>query len=412
MPTITRTKDNWAIFFFATASACATLWDFRFHNIRIFDISGLIFLFAFFWLQWTPLSTWLQSRREVLFFYGILIFYAALGLILHNHRSSFAIIALGLVGFALNGQREWLSFHALFRCLIILHMAFFFVQFGAFYIIGETFDLHQYFGEPTHNIRNATEIRASGLFREPNSYCINLFLLTTLATLQKSSRLIVFLSATTMVLSQSLWGFGAAGILILMSEAREATFSYRIIKTYIVMLVLLGTIFNIYLWAIKPASDQLPYFYSRIINLYNDQSFRDRYIGRKTGDYCDATEHPKILVDSGDPILKRLPFWMFGEGLTTSYFLQCLPANGVAFFFKSFGILGLSALVFGLSQALRKASLRDRVFVAVTIIFSLTTYPLITYLIFWIWLAGLIGVANENQAPLTAASAPSVKQRV
>jgi hypothetical protein len=403
-------KAKWADFLLSAAIACATLWDFRYRDVRVLDMAGLIMLAGFFLLQREQLTGWLQRRQTLIFLFGTIIAYSLLGFILHAHRSSLAIIFLSLIGLALYGRSDWLKSSALFRWLLICHVTIFLVQFGAYYFFGHALDIYALFGAPSRIYRSATEIRAAGLFQEPNSYCLNIFMLTTLVILQRESRILVFLAATTMALSQSQWGLGAAGILVILNEAHETTSLGRFVLTSVATILIIASIFNIYLWTTKPKSDQLPFFYVRIRTVISDPSFRDRYLGRQAGEACDATKSSKTIIEATNPRTPPYLSWIFGEGLTTAFFLQCLPANGAAFLFESLGLVGLIAVAIGLAISLRQAVVRDRIFVVIAIVFSLTTYPLITYLIFWIWLASLIGIAIKSAPDLTARRGPATQQ--
>ena len=87
-----------------------------------------------------------------------------------------------------------------------------------------------------------------------------------------------------------------------------------------------------------------------------------------------------------------------GEGLSTKYFFEGLPANGIHFLFKSLGVVGLILLSAGLAVALRGLPWVEKFFVAGSIAFAFTTYPIATYLIFWIWLSSLFVFVRHRSA--------------
>ncbi len=92
----------------AIALAAATLWDYRLFGLRIFDGLALVCLTGFFFVNFEPLNGFFQRRRDYWLMFGTIVAYAALGFILYGHRSSLAIIILGIGGFILIGRRDWL----------------------------------------------------------------------------------------------------------------------------------------------------------------------------------------------------------------------------------------------------------------------------------------------------------------
>lgn len=60
----------------------------------------------------------------------------------------------------------------------------------------------------------------------------------------------------------------------------------------------------------------------------------------------------------------------------------------------------------GLLLALRRVTFDKRLYALVAIGFSFSTYPLATYLIFWIWLPALIGLLHLHQTQETEHAPP------
>jgi hypothetical protein len=69
-----------------------------------------------------------------------------------------------------------------------------------------------------------------------------------------------------------------------------------------------------------------------------------------------------------------------------------LPANGLAFLIKSLGVIGSALILAGLFLALQGLPATAKAYAFLAIGFSFTTYPVVTYLIFWIWLPAIIGL--------------------
>jgi hypothetical protein len=165
-----------------------------------------------------------------------------------------------------------------------------------------------------------------------------------------------------------------------------------------ISLAAIATIFNAYLWLSKNGREAVPYTYSRIAGILNDASLRERYIQNT----CTFDGGAVAAITRNANIAK----WTFGEGLSTQFFRECLPANGLAFLFKSFGVVGLLLMFAGFAFALRGLSMGDKLYIAMAIGISLTSYPLVTYVIFWLWLPATIGLL-QTRKPEPAAEIPA-----
>jgi len=384
-----ETRDRWAAILFTAAAASASLWDFRFSEVRIFDVASLALLLGYFLLSPESGRGWLKQRKIYIPLFAIIIAYAAFGYALHQHRSSIAIIALSLVGLHLIGRNDWLWSARVYKWLVVLHVGFFLIQMVGYRVFDAAIYFHSY-DQISRYLSSGVAVKGTGLMQEANSYCLNVFVLTALSILHRSNRVLVLFAATTMMLSESLWGAGAAITLLFLNEFRNAASLKRFISMACAITLGAFAILNVYIWTTRTSGQEIPSLYSRILDIANDGSFRERYIQNS----CDMNEAgaPKITADNtGAP--RRIASWIFGEGLTTAHFLNCLPANGLHFLFKSFGAAGLLALFLSLGLALRGLKPRDKFFVLAALAFAFTTYPLITYVIFWIWLPALIRFA-------------------
>ena len=385
-----ETKHRWARVLLTTALVSASLWDFRAFEIRIFDAAAIVLLLGYFTLSPENYHDWLWQRIRFIPLFAVIIIYAILGYLLHQHRSSIAIIALSLVGLQLIGRNDWLWSTRILKSFVIAHVGFFLVQIIAYRTLGVTIYLHsdEYL---TRFISSPDNIRGTGLMQEANSYCLHVFVLTTLVILHRPNRVLVFFVATTMMLSESLWGIGASIMLIFLHEFRNSASIKKFVGISCAIILSAGMIFNIVIWANIVPGEKIPTLYSRIGNIVTDTSLQERYIRNS----CVSAEPnaANLPVKDGDSEQRKVFNWIVGEGLTTAYFLNCLALNGLIFLLKSFGALGLLALILSLGLALRGLTSRDKFFVLASLAFSFTTYPLMTYLIFWIWLPLLIRLA-------------------
>lgn len=388
---LTSRKSNVATFFAAAAVAAATLWDIRLLDLRLFDGVALGCLGVYLILAPEPRADFIQRRRSYWILFSVIIFYAALGYVFHAHRSSLAIAALAIVGFVMIGRRDWLDSAApLLWPLACAHMLLFFIQFGAFYGFYYVIDYQAIIGGASRIMRAPSHMRAAGLFQEPNSYCLNLLVIVSMAILARPSRPLTLAAALTALLSESFWGIGISIVLVLLNEMRLQQPLRRIAVAVGISLAAIATIFNAYLWLSKNGREAVPYTYSRIAGILNDASLRERYIQNT----CTFDGGAVAAITRNANIAK----WTFGEGLSTQFFRECLPANGLAFLFKSFGVVGLLLMFAGFAFALRGLSMGDKLYIAVIIGVSFTSYPLVTYVIFWLWLPATIGLLQTRKS--------------
>ncbi|WP_334120256.1 hypothetical protein, partial [Limnobacter sp.] len=82
--------------------------------------------------------------------------------------------------------------------------------------------------------------------------------------------------------------------------------------------------------------------------------------------------------------------FLFGHGLDTTNF-QSIAANGLAFLIYSFGIFG-TLMLSGMTVYLSQTKLSTLVIVA----FSLTTFPMFSYMFYWVFLAWIISGSNNR----------------
>ena len=373
------------------AIACATLWDYRLFDLRLFDGAAVLLLGLCLIMTPKRSERFFAERRSYWLLFLTIAVYAIVGFILHQHKSSLAILGLTAIGFIFVGRTDWLRIIGpVLWLLICVHMIFFAVQFIGFYGFGQVIDFQTIIGATSRIMRAPSQMRASGLFQEANSYCLNLFVLTSAAILRRPSRILTACAALTMILSESLWGLGAALLLLFLCEWRLQRSLRRLLLTLTVSALTIGVIFNGFLWLSKSSYENVPFFYARLATIVSDLSLQERYIQNscERGGQADA---------ASDPSGTRIAPLIAGAGLSTGFFQDCLPANGISFLIKSLGPIGLAALVLGFAIAFRGLSSSAKIYATVAIGFSFTTYPLLTYLIFWLWLAAVLGLLRLSE---------------
>ncbi len=386
-----------ALFAALTASS---LWDYRLFNLRIFDGAALALFAVWLVLSPEPLEGFMERRRRYWLLFATIVVYAAIGYWLLGHKSSLAIIGLSAIGFLLSGREDWLRRVGPYLWVIVgIHIVFFAIQFGAYYGFNHTLiDFQELIGQKSRLIVNEDHMRAAALFQEPNSYCLNLFLLSSLAILWRNNRLLVLLSGFTMILSESLWGLGAGLVLIFMGEIRRGHSWRQLAYTLAAAFVALGALFYAYLWVYKKPVSDVPYFYLRMRSLLiDDGSVNERY-------FKTACAQANASVEPAPE--SRITSMLLGEGLSTVHFERCLPANGISFLLKSLGAAGTILLLAATAIALAGLPLGAKFFVVLAIGFNFTSYPLVTYVLFWFWLPALFGLVRlpTRTLPLGPAS--------
>ncbi len=264
--------------------------------------------------------------------------------------------------------------------LILFNLLFFFFQYAAYKLIGIVVDYHSYFGSISPRVFNEDVLffRAAGLFQEPNSFSVTLFMLNVTRVLLKNDKpdMLFFGSLLALVLSESLWGVGATLVLALLA-ARLSMPTVPIL----VLLAGLGGLVSVGFVILINWPDTLglvinPLTLWRLGNLDVDASVEGRYGGGVVDIKLDA------------------PF-MFGHGLTTTDFHSLAGANSIGFFLYSFGLIGMLLFLAWIMIDSKK----NRLLVVMSILFLMTSFPLFTYAFWWAWLGILIRSSNiEKEA--------------
>ena len=396
-PTKVFSRDAAARVALAAAIVAASLWDFRIANLRIFDLASLAFMFTFFALEFDVNGDWLSRRTYILPFVLVMTVYAVFGYFNFDHRSSFAIVLLALVCLQFAGYSDvsWLA--RVFRWILYVNIAAVIIQCLSYRLFGVLIDPQQLFGVKSRILEaggNIHYIRAAGLFQEPNSASLNMFLMAVAALVPKRDRVLTFVAAGTMLITESLWGVVGAFVLVALNEWNSGSTFVKKTGLILILWAVMFVSFNGYLWAIKPERAKQPYLYSRLGRMGRDPSARDRY-----GALINRTPHFSCPTCRMNPPAINVPkavFKIFGYGLSTAVFLGAVPDNGYSFLWYCMGPAGVSLLICALLWSLYRLTLRDALYIAGATGFAFTTYPLVTYVIFWLWLPALILLARQR----------------
>lgn len=262
--------------------------------------------------------------------------------------------------------------------LILVNLAFFFLQYAVFKGTGLLLDFHSQFGVISPRVFNEFTgyFRAAGLFQEPSSFSIMIFMLNSVR-LACSSRTdgVFVLSLVGLLISESLWGFGAGALLLMLRFGLLRITPFRAVLALIVI--------GVGIWAfnqLKQSSALLelvldPITIGRLMNLENDPSRQGRF----------GVEQP-VVADQ----------WLvFGNGISADDFQSFMGANGVSFYIYSFGLLGL-LIYLGWLYLESRTEFVPR---AVLVLFAMSSYPQFSYAIWWAWLALLCGDFRSKIAP-------------
>lgn len=254
--------------------------------------------------------------------------------------------------------------------LILINLLFFFFQYVAYKFSGRVVDYHSYFRVISPRVFNEElgYFRAAGLFQEPNSFCLLLYMLNVLRIFFRHRKFdwLFFASMTAMFISKSFWGFGAILVLVLVWIG-----SFRLNRIRLVLLLcLIGLALSVLVFFTRPldvfVSILEPNTATRIINIDEDASLNARY-------KLDAD----IVLDGN---------FLFGRGLNTVSSQWLLGANAIGFYLSSFGFLGL-LFFFGWIMIDSK---KGRYGIGLVILFAMTSFPLFTTAFWWAWLGILI----------------------
>ena len=348
-----------------------SLWDFYFFQYgRIFDYLGLIAIIIYYLLTVKKMPTIVPRVSQFMMVNSIIFLPCA---IIGIYNEQLITVAAFLVGaylvfpFFCAGMRkiDYNKFIKWYNSILVVHLFFFFLQFFSYYLFNYVIDYHAYsglIGARTFN-EELLFFRASGLFQEPNSYCVTIYLLLFIRALfsKKPFDLIALISLTSIFLSESLWGYGA---LLVYCSLFSSTAKSRIIMLMVFIVVGMAVLLipDLVGLIISPTT------VIRLSDVSGDPSAEGRYMaGQERGYLSD---------------------FVVGHGISTYGFQWIFGANALGFYVSSFGIIGLILWFLSLYNLVPSS----KITFLIGVIFAMTTYPLFTYMFWWAWIGMATGI--------------------
>lgn len=248
---------------------------------------------------------------------------------------------------------------------------------------------------------DASSIRPTGFFMEPNNYCVPTVLLVLLRRqIQKRAfDFLAYLAIATLFMSLSLWGiFIGWGLTFydLISRGKKVTLLFVVAIT-VVFFGFLNTLAETSLFkvAILKRTQNVAESVFTDTKESRDKGFGD-YSEKEYMQYKDASLEGRYGGLSKG--LFNVSQWdlasFFGHGISMTAFQNYAGANGLSFLLYSVGIFGVMVLL--LAAWLSKVEWE----VLMAILISLLSYPLVTYFLWWAWLALLLRASLAKNRPV------------
>ncbi len=401
----------------------ASLYDF-YVGVRIFDFLSLGLLAIGFFIALpskNPVSlgkllrsAFVQTNiKKTLYHYLpflLFVIYALWGWINLHHSSSLIMIVMAGIGLLITRLPQSLAQKVIdfVPWLILFHLILFAVQVLAFSVWREKLDYLSLATELLSNSFLSEHLPASwlqfpesrmgqlgpyapiifrptGIFQEPNNYCETMMLLLLMIVGKKKWKVLRYLAYGSMLLSQSMYGSGAALILFFFDTMMNGRYKFFL---SLCLLGLIGINFALFFDYGFNISSLL-----RIPQLISDTSFLERYVGLQLAHDLGLTD-AKVIQDHCPA--DALPFKLLGHGLSSSYFGFCVAKNGLAQFIYAAGLLAPVVLFFlwrGLRQTVAPKNAAP---IALGIFLMLLSYPFYTYLFFWLWIGLLLATFKRK----------------
>lgn len=273
-------KNNHFKLFFFIITLLFTLRSYYFYSISLAPtpVIGAFFLFSLTFFYNTSL------KRGELFLYSFLILIFSLSIVptLFSNspylNSIFGLLINLIVLFSVLSLKDKIvkNFYVV-NYVLLLHVAFFAIQFVAYYLLGEKVDFLEPITGEVQRMSGFERIadsgglaifRPSGLFSEPSSYCV--FLITLLWVLKKSRRLIFV--TEFLVLFSIISSFSISGIVFALAYLFLNYYKGINLKSFLLLLVFVSLLISLsYEYIIS-------YFEYRILNLDSDNSTNERLL--------------------------------------------------------------------------------------------------------------------------------------
>ncbi len=388
----------------------SSLSDFRVNAVRIFDIMAIVLTLLYIFCAEQKLNKLrnLSKYQKAIPFFIVIFLWSVYGYLNFHHRSSLAIILLSsifllLFVFTENNLKNTNLIGKYLTFIILFHILAFFVQYLGFILFHIVIDYQIPFGYISRIFPEGSShiLRASGIFQEPNTYCVNIFLLLICYINCNFSKWVFFLGVLSMVLSGSLWGLAVAFFLIFIfyASTQNNFYSLRFLFSKLIpRLVILIFFSSTYFYFTKPSYLEIPNIYNRIKNINTDPSFIERFKKSNLnnnifGSYENGSFTLGHFVNNKDDLFVK----MIGEGFSTHYFQLGLPVNTFSLLLKSFGYFGVFFLALSFLYLISSLSIGKISFVSAYLVIIFTSYPILTYYIFWISLFYLILTLSINK---------------
>ena len=379
----------------------AALWDIRLFGERYFD---LIPIFIAIVVLIGNLSLLRQISR---FEFGLglyIIGYCMYGYLNFQHRSSILIALMFVLFITLRKVVPFEAFRYALRVVFLFTIAVFFAQFFGYHLMGKFIDFQQltnsisrtHFGHEAASGLDTEYFRPVGFNSEPHSYCVSVALLTLSTLRDKSMRFYHHVGAFSVMLSLSLWGFilwpCLTCAIITIQEPKLGAFFAKFSRSVIITLagfMLLNSFVG------QPLAFKHAYV-DRLLNYNHDPSISERF--------STHIPHPNSVPNKNEPngqgaqsLHEEKDFSVaktfLGAGLSTALFVEGHAINAGAFIYDSCGLIGLLIFISIVYQHLNFGSKR-RILqkLAIFSVYTslLLTYPMITYVFFWIFLTFLL----------------------
>lgn len=333
--------------------------DFYYDFGRLFDYLYIVIL-LFFLIETKKINSKFYIGISLIFF--LLSPWIIYGFFNGNSLISIAVITGLFVVFPLSFS----TFHffkseiikSILEKTIIILISTMLIQIFSYYIFDYYLDFSSYFGSiKSRGDNNLLLFRPHGITQEPNAFSVLMLCLVYLYSKFKVVNIkLVLISLVTVVFSLSLWGVIMAPLFYLITLRKNISIRSNILLFFGAMILI-----NYFINSDLASSQEI---ISRLDFSQQDSSRDARYGGLTN------------FIQSSD--------FIFGEGINSNLF-QIYGANGIAFFLNSFGLIGclLIIIIIIIQKELKNMDI-------IFLIFIFSSYPIISYMYFWVTLALLI----------------------
>lgn len=369
---------------YASLSGFAFLLFFVFDNyipemgIRPFDFAGIAVVVGLAIFEIYRKAMKVAVSPGAILFAAVMGIYVLISLMFRPDQwKSHIGIILGLVVFVYyrsfgrtgGAEAKWVE------RILYISVAALFAQMVYYLASGEVIDLVLFSEGGLRVWYGGTIFRPTGLFLEPNSYCLATAMLVLLRrhVTAKPFDSLSYIAIGSMFISMSLWG-GAVALLLITYDLLSRGVRVALLS---VVFLIPGTIL---------------FGFILLQNLGALNSFRITMVDRAANIMMSFGGYSESDLESSYrdrySALLRLADWdnfdyrlFIGNGVSTSDFQEYGGANALSFLIYSFGLIGTILVAFAII-----ASAKGGVERPLAIVISLSSYPLVTYFYWWAWL--------------------------